>query len=107
MTGMIFDLQRFCLNDGPGIRTTVFLKGCPLRCVWCHNPESWEPGPELAFDEKLCIGCGSCFRLCPSHGLRDGRHTIGRQRCSRCFRCAEECPSGALARIGRPAEAKT
>ena len=59
MTGTIFNIQKFCINDGPGIRTTVFVKGCPLNCLWCHNPESKSPKRELFYDEKKCIGCGA------------------------------------------------
>jgi pyruvate formate lyase activating enzyme len=63
--GRIFDIQRFSIHDGPGIRTTVFLKGCPLRCRWCHNPEGLSPEPELMFFEYKCLGCGTCRRACP------------------------------------------
>ena len=63
-TGRVFDIQRFSIHDGPGIRTTVFLKGCPLRCLWCHNPEGAAPGPKLSFLPERCIGCGNCVRAC-------------------------------------------
>jgi pyruvate formate lyase activating enzyme len=104
LTGFIFDIQRFSIHDGPGIRTTVFLKGCPLRCLWCHNPESQDPHGELSFQPDLCIGCGYCLRTCP-HGCHRtdeaGRHVLDRTACVRCGRCAAECYAGALAFIGR------
>ena len=101
--GMVFDIQRFSLHDGPGIRTTVFLKGCPLRCLWCHNPESQDRRPELSFLQEKCIGCGWCFQQCPSgaHRAEGGRHILDRGQCIRCGKCAERCYSGALTMIGK------
>ena len=92
----ITEIQSFCLHDGPGIRTTVFLAGCPLSCTWCHNPETQSAERTLVFDEKKCIGCGLCA-ACPRgvHGF-DGAHTINRSRCARCGACVKECPTGAL-----------
>lgn len=103
MNGLIFDIQRFALHDGPGIRTTVFLKGCPLRCLWCHNPESQSFQPELSFRQENCRDCLSCVAVCPAgaHEERNGRHELTRSRCELAGRCVKACPHEALQIIGR------
>ena len=102
LSPLIFDIKRGSAEDGPGIRTTVFFKGCPLRCVWCHNPESIDPSPEIGFYEKDCIGCGDCVAACPLSACRlENTLQIERSLCDRCGRCAEACPAGALRLIGR------
>ena len=90
-------IQKFCTHDGPGIRTTVFLKGCPLRCVWCHNPETQSSRTEFFHSPQFCLGCGACAAVCPN-GVHcfNPEHIIDRSRCTGCMACAEACPSGAL-----------
>ncbi len=103
MTGLTFNVQRFSTEDGPGIRTTVFMKGCPLRCVWCHNPEGLRPTPELVWYEARCIGARDCLHVCPEQALTltpQGMQ-IDRQRCTGCDACAQACPAAALEVIGR------
>lgn len=99
-TARIFDLQRATVHDGPGIRTTVFFKGCNLRCAWCHNPEAQKPEAQILHHEALCIGCGRCLGLCEARVLQNGKPTLCREKCSACGRCANICPSDALQRAG-------
>lgn len=102
-TGHIFDVQRCSVHDGPGIRTTVFLKGCPLHCSWCHNPESITSNKLISFLPDKCIGCGYCFEVCPNkaHAMVDNRHVLDREKCAACGLCTKKCYSGALEIAGR------
>jgi pyruvate formate lyase activating enzyme len=102
-TGVTFNIQRFSTEDGPGIRTTVFFKGCPLRCQWCHNPEGLSPNPELIWYDVRCIGARTCLAACPERALEltaQGMR-IDRRACTACGACADACPAGALEVIGR------
>ena len=101
--GIIFDIHRFSINDGPGIRTTVFMKGCPLRCSWCHNSESQSPKPELSFDLDKCSNCGNCVTHCPSevHAIAGDNHAVIFNKCNLSAKCIEVCPKNALKIIGK------
>jgi len=95
--GLIFAIQHFSLHDGPGIRTTVFLKGCPLHCLWCHNPESIRLEPELSYCAEFCIRCGRCAEVCQQDAISVAESAIiDRTRCTACGECAQCCPANAL-----------
>ena len=96
--GIVFDIQRFAIHDGPGIRTTVFLSGCSNRCAWCHNPESLSSGPQLQYFPLRCIECGACARACPTgaHGVDENGHAFDRTSCMLCGQCAGVCNVQAL-----------
>lgn len=108
MNGIITDVQRFSVHDGPGIRTTVFLKGCNMHCGWCHNPETILPRPELQVTAGNCIACGACLKACPrgAHAEADGQRRFDRQLCVACGRCAQGCYAEALKVVGRPVTAE-
>jgi pyruvate formate lyase activating enzyme len=102
-TGLIFEVKRFAVHDGPGIRTTLFLKGCPLKCKWCHNPESISPQPQLAYYEHKCINCGECADICPehAHSFIEGTHYFDRTKCISCGKCEDVCLGNALRLYGK------
>ena len=102
-TGRILHLQRLSTEDGPGIRTTVFFKGCPLRCAWCHNPESLSTKAQIQWFAVRCLGCNTCLSACPNGCLTrtEAGLTIDRERCQGCGRCASACPAGAIELLGR------
>lgn len=99
----IFEIERFALHDGPGIRTTVFLQGCPLHCAWCANPESQTVGRHLLFFSQKCVGCGACAAACPrgAIGVVQGKACCDRENCVTCGACAAACPAGAIQVSGR------
>lgn len=103
MTGNVFDIQKFSLHDGPGIRTAIFLKGCPLRCIWCHNPESRSGKKEILFSAEKCVKCGKCVLLCPHqcHTVNEKEHRFKRENCTGCGLCTKQCYTEALTLCGK------
>ncbi len=100
--GIVFDIQRYSIHDGPGVRTIVFLKGCPLRCRWCSNPESQSPEPELFYRAASCINCGACVPVCPAQALSTANPGfVDRDKCIKCGTCAGVCPTDALTMTGK------
>jgi len=102
MRGLVFDMQRYSLHDGPGVRTNLFLKGCTLRCAWCSNPESHRPLPEIAFFGDLCFGCGDCLSVCPTGSLEPEGTRVrwSRSLCNDCGACVRVCPAGVFRVVG-------
>ena len=101
--GLIFNIQRFSIHDGPGIRTTVFFKGCPLRCHWCSNPESWQDYAEILTYDMKCTKCGRCQQVCPVDAIvvDEKDRKLNRSTCNLCLKCADVCPTGAIAVAGQ------
>lgn len=102
-SGSVFNIQKFSIHDGPGIRTTVFLKGCPLRCKWCHNPEGLSAATEVEYEPTKCIGCGACAAICPRgcHSISETEgHGYARKDCTRCGECIGHCVAGSLKLVG-------
>lgn len=99
---LLLDIKHNSIDDGPGIRSVIFFKGCPLNCRWCHNPESKLPGPGISYDVSSCIRCDTCQEVCPQGAISaHNPFFVNRSRCNYCYQCSDKCPSGALSRVGR------
>ncbi len=104
MKGLIYDIQRFAIHDGPGIRTLIYMKGCPLRCLWCSSPHTQKKSPEILYLESNCKGCLSCVEACPEKAIKlsdNEKITIDRNICNTCGQCVETCPNDALRLVGK------
>ena len=103
MKAKIFEIKRFAVHDGDGIRTTVFFKGCPLKCVWCHNPEGISSKTEIAYYAHKCVSCRECLSVCPTgaHVIENNKHVFRREKCIACGKCSEVCLGGALTLYGK------
>ncbi len=103
MKASVFEIKRFAVHDGDGIRTTVFFKGCPLKCVWCHNPEGLVKNVELAYFSHKCIACGECVSVCPTdaHAMENSEHVLNFEKCIACGNCASVCLGNALTLYGK------
>ena len=103
VTGVIFDIKKYAIHDGPGIRTTIFFKGCPLACRWCHNPEGMNVAVQRIYRQQRCIGCGECMQICPRQAIRQTAEGMiaDLSKCELCRTCAQHCPSDAVEFIGQ------
>jgi pyruvate formate lyase activating enzyme len=102
--GVVTKIQKYAIHDGPGIRTLVFLKGCPLRCLWCCNPESWNPNPEITFNKQKCVDCRTCLKVCPTKSIKvdaKGNKIVEKKNCNLCIRCVAICKRKAIELVGR------
>lgn len=100
-TGIVFNIQKFCIHDGDGIRTCVFLKGCPLRCIWCHNPEGLDKSPSLSVNKSKCSSCGTCLSVCSARIIQDNALKIEREKCVKCGKCVDICVNEVNEIIGK------
>ncbi len=101
MKAIITNIKRFAVHNGDGIRTTVFFKGCPLKCIWCHNPETISPKKQIAFYAHKCINCKKCSEICSCHTFKENVHIFEREKCTLCGKCEKICPNDAIETIGK------